>query len=179
MHRRSLIAGATIFPWLPDKIQFPIQRLSAELTVDNDVLVQILLEAHASDASAEKWRRSWIGRAFVERGEWYLDDSEPRKLPDDLAELPGDLHYHSYTWGEAGEEDAMLVGAYRHKHIGCIIRIKGDEQLEMIMLAEFFAARPEPDVWEIAWNPLQLHGFIPNTESLGIPVKSGNSAFWP
>ena len=179
MNRRTLIAGAVPLPWIQKKPELPQRRLRSQLLLNDVVSVQILLEAHATAESAEVWRQGWIGRAFEGMGEWYLQDSESRDLPARLAALPGDMHFHNYIWGEAAEEDSMLIGAFRHEHVGCVIRMQGEHEPLMISLAEFFASRAVPNVWELAWSDAQLQRFLPTSDSLGIPVQPDNDAFWP
>lgn len=179
MNRRAFLAGAVALPYAPtNRLTVPIRTLTEGLLINGDVSAQMILQAHISEDSAETYRRSWIGRAFLGMGEWYLDSSESRELPSRLENLPGSLHYHRITVGVAAEKRSMLVGAFRHDYIACILRTYGNTEEEMLALAEFFASRPVPEQWELLWNDAQLQTFVPKVDTFSLPVEPDDSTWF-
>ena len=175
MNRRVFLQSATILPlfgFISDG------EVRANLRVDHDIDVNIIVTAWVLDRLAEQHRQDWIGRPFETQGEWYPMSVETRVLPESLAELPGTLTFHTARIGEAGEYQEYLVGAFRREHISCIVRIQEDHEALMHSIAEHIAAQDIPGIFESSWNNATLNRFIPNAVSLGREVEPGD-AFWP
>lgn len=145
--------------------------------LDHRTHVLMIVSAHPTAKSAEKWRREYTLKPFDGMGEWYLRSTEELELPEALADMPGNLTRFDYVAGAAAAELSMLVGAFRRDYIACVYRVHG-ESGDVIALANDFASRPVPEITELLWNPRILQSFIPTTERLGMDV-SPSDAFWP
>lgn len=174
MNRRTLIKSAAILPAFPLN---GVREFRAGLLVDETTPVNIIITSHFSQATAEKYRRSWIGKVFETWGEWYVVSSERRDLPDQLAEMPGTLTHHDTLYGEAAEEQEYLVGAFRREHISCIVRIRDDAEPLMIKIAGHIATQHVPGVFESTWSAAQLQSFVPTEDDLGMAISEDNSHF--
>lgn len=175
MNRRIFLSTVGTLPTLG--ISSEIRQIRSHFLVDNREEVQMILTAHHHADAAEKWRRGWAMRAFESQGEWYLQTSSARRLPRDLAELPGTLVHHTYVAGVAAAESSMLVGAFRRQHIACIFRVRDDEEV-MIALAGFFAGQHVPAPFEVMWSPAQLQAFVPTNGDMGMDITPSDT-FWP
>lgn len=174
MNRRALIKSAAFLP------AFPLtgaREVRTGLLVNDTTPVHFIITSHHSHKAAERHRRSWIGRVFETWGEWYVVDSEPRTLPDELAAMPGTLTHHHTLYGEAAEEQEYLVGAFRRDHITVIVRIREDNETLMNQIAEHIAAQPIPGLFESIWSTAQLQTFIPNQDDLGLSISESDSHF--
>lgn len=180
MNRREFLFGAAALPSTSgtSKIQMPVASLTTAFLVDSEIEVQMRISAHLNQVSAEAWRKNWNGRAFEHEGEWYLQSTEFRMLPEELASLPADMQYYEFLWGEAAEEDSILAGTFRHDYIACVIRIWGDYEPLLIELGEWFASRPLPAMWELLWSDIQMETFVPTTEEFGRTIDRHDNRFW-
>lgn len=176
MNRRTFLQASAASPLAI--LSFPARTLRVQFSIDDSIMAQMIIAAHSSAPLAEFWRSEWEERAFEGEGEWYLQTSQRRELPDYLTSLPGTLMYHTFVIGYAAEERSMLVAALRRDYVACVIRMSGDQQDEMIALATWFADQPLPERWELLWNSAQLNGFVPTTEEYGATITP-NDAFWP
>lgn len=176
MQRRTFLKSATMAPLFG--FSTPFREVRESLEIDNGVRVHIIATAHASAKAAERYRNQWIGEPFESEGEWYLQVSEARPLPDELATLPGSLSYHEYLFGEAAEELSMLVGAFRRDYIGYIIRVRDNNEDLLLALARWFARQPLPSPMNLAWSDTLLRALIPDSDDLGLDVETTKS-FWP
>lgn len=175
MNRRSFLQSTSVLPLMGFG---SVREVRAALLIAREVNAHFIVAAHTHPDAAEDHRRDWIARPFEGEGEWYLDSTEMRDLPSNLADLPGILSFHTATVGAAAARHAYLVGAFRRDHISYIVRFQSDSEDLMIDIAEFFAAQSLPGVFEAAWSSSQLLGLIPDSNDLGVPVEEVK-AFWP
>lgn len=175
MNRRALLQSAAI---LPISSIGGVREVRAGLIVDGSAPVHMIVTSHHSSKAAERFRRSWSGKVFESWGEWYVVGSDPRELPPHLAEMPGSLSHHDTLYGEAAEEQEYLVGAFRRERITCIVRIREDNELLILQIADHIAAQPVPGLFESGWSAAQLQRFIPITADLGVAVEESDD-FWP
>lgn len=173
--RRTFLSSLAVLPAIGfDWLQHERRE---QLELDHRVPVLMILSAHPTPTSAEKWRREYAMKPFDTMGEWYLGSTAELELPEALAKMPGTLTRFNYVAGAAAAKSSMLVGAFRRDHVACSYRVHGERD-DVIALAGDFASRRIPDFTELLWNPQSLRSFIPTTERMGIDV-SPSEAFWP
>lgn len=175
MNRRHLIKSAAILPFAD---LGATQEARTSLLVDGTVPVNVIVTSHLGSMAADHHRKSWMGKVFETRGEWYDVKEERRELPSHLADMPGSLFFHKTLYGEAAEEIDYLVGAFRREHITCIVRIKDDHELMMLTIAEHIGSQQVPTVFDTTWSSAQLQKFFPDEEALGKCLEP-DSSFWP
>lgn len=175
MNRRVFLQSAAAVPLFGVGTHSEVQ---ANLLVDQDILVHIIATAHPGELLAERYRQEWMGEPFETRGEWYKMSTETRVLPDHLVKMPGTQTFHTASFGEAGEHQEYLVGAFRRNNISIIVRIREDNEPLMILIAEHILAQDLPGTFETLWNPSQLNNFIPTSDSLELPIEPATT-FWP
>lgn len=174
MNRRTLTKSAILLPGLST---LEPRGIRANRVMNNTTPVHMIVTSHCTTVSAERYRRSWIGKVFETWGEWYPGYSEPRNLPGSLAAMPGTLSYHEVRYGESGEEQEYLVGAFRREYISCIVRIREDNESLMNQIAQHIASQPVPGLLASAWSTAQLRTFIPNGDDLGLSISEGSLHF--
>lgn len=175
MNRRTLLQSVAVLPIIGTG---QTQEIRTNLLVDQDIPVHMIVSSHAGELIAERFRLDWAGQPFETMGEWYLQSTETRKLPPELATMPGTLTFHTARYGEAGEHQEYLVGAFRRGQVSIIVRIREDNEPIMLLIAEHIAAQNQPTLFESLWSSVSLKSFIPSENVLGFTTEPGTT-FWP
>ncbi len=175
LSRRTFLLGLAASPL--HGVAVHRRELREQFQLDHRIPVLMIMSAHLTPESAEKWRREYAVQPFDGMGEWYLQSSTVLELPKHLADLPGSMIQFDYVAGVAAAKSSMLVGAFRRDHIACVYRVRGSTE-HLMALAEDFAKRKLPEPAELLWNPGRLELLVPTAERLGMDV-SPSDAFWP
>lgn len=176
MNRRNLLLATATLSSGCGSTPYREERISRLLA--GDVRTHMIVSAHPSEQSAERFRKDWIARPFENWGEFYRDSTETRELPRNLALMPGTYTHHHTTIGAAAEKREYLVGTFRREKIAIVVRIIGDHESLMLTIAEHIADTQVPTVFEILWNPTHLRAFMPDSSQLGTSVEDSD-AYWP
>lgn len=177
MNRRSIIKLGAVAPLVG--LSPSVREIRRDLLISGSIPVQIIVSAHTTSRFAESFRRGWIeGGPFESEGEFYVDSSETRELPEELSTLPGTLLHYRATVGVAAARETHLVGSFRRETVAYIVRMRGTNEAIMLDIARHFAAQPLPGPFEARWNATHLEALIPDSDDLQTDVRP-EKGFWP